>query len=183
MKKTVIWVTDADGAAICLTITDLENTGVFESAFELWRLKPEADRTMDNFKKHFCTINKARLAKLTAQTAGYHGAHAASSVSPSVTGISTPPAPLPVINGVTAMTPSVLTDDSVRMYYCWSHGLGKNKEHTSRTCQRPKEGHCETATANNMMGATIQLVVDVPAVPKLTPETEGSLLIRNKVMM
>jgi hypothetical protein len=107
---------------------------------------------MDNFKKHFCTKNKARLAKLTAQTAGYHGAHAASSVSPSVTTTSTPPAPPPVNNTVAAATPSVLTDDSVRMYYCWSHGLGKNKEHTSRMCQRPKEGHCETATANKMMG-------------------------------
>jgi hypothetical protein len=131
----------------------LENTGVFESVLELWRLKPEADKTMDNFKKHFRTENKAQLAKRPAQTAGCHGAHAASSVSPSVIRISTPPAPCPVINAVTAMTPSVLTDDSVRMYYCWSHdGLGKNKEHTSRTCQRPKEGHCETATANNMMG-------------------------------
>jgi hypothetical protein len=87
---------------------------------------------MDNFKKHFCMENKARLAKLTAQIAGYHGAHAASSVSPSrVTGTSTPPVPRPVINTVTAMTLSVLMDDSVRMYYSWSHGLGKNKEHTS----------------------------------------------------
>jgi hypothetical protein len=142
-----------DGGAIRLTITALENTGVFESALELWHLKPEADKTMDNFKKHFCTKNKARLAKLTAQTAGYHGAHAASSVSPSVTTTSTPPAPRPANNAVAATTPSVLTDDSVQMYYCWSHGLRKNKEHTSRTCQRPKEGHCETVTANkNMMG-------------------------------
>jgi hypothetical protein len=39
-----------DGAAIRLTITALKNTGVFESALELWSLKPEADKTMDNFK-------------------------------------------------------------------------------------------------------------------------------------
>jgi hypothetical protein len=104
-----------DGAAVCLTIMALENTGVFERALELWRLKPEADKTMDNFKKHFRIKNKARLAKLTAQTAGYHGAHAASSVSPSVTGTSTPPAPRPVTNAVAAMTPSVLTDDSVHL--------------------------------------------------------------------
>jgi hypothetical protein len=44
-----------DGAAIRLTIMALDNTGVFESDLELWRLKPEADKTMDNFKKHFCT--------------------------------------------------------------------------------------------------------------------------------
>ncbi len=38
------------------------------------------------------------------------------------------------------------------MYYCWSHGLGKNPEHTSRKCRHPKEGHQETATADNMEG-------------------------------
>jgi hypothetical protein len=46
-----------DSAAICLTITVLKNTGVFESALELWHLKPEADKTMDNFKKHFFPPN------------------------------------------------------------------------------------------------------------------------------
>jgi hypothetical protein len=30
-------------------ITALENTGVFESALELWHLKPDADKTIDNF--------------------------------------------------------------------------------------------------------------------------------------
>jgi hypothetical protein len=131
-----------DVAAIRLTITALENTGVFESG----------GQNHGQFQKHFCTKNKACVAKLTAQTTGYHDAHAASIATPSVSSTGTQQAPHPVINAVTAMTPLVLTDDSVRMYYCWSHGLRKNKEHTSRTCQWPKEGHCETATANNMMG-------------------------------
>jgi hypothetical protein len=37
------------------------------------------------------------------------------------------------------------------MYYCWSHGLGTNKNHTGPTCNRKKEGHKDEATADNMM--------------------------------
>jgi hypothetical protein len=38
------------------------------------------------------------------------------------------------------------------MYYCWSHGLGTNRVHTSAQCQNKKDGHKDTATANNMLG-------------------------------
>ena len=38
------------------------------------------------------------------------------------------------------------------MYYCWSHGLGINKQHTSPTCTFKKDGHIDTATVDNMQG-------------------------------
>jgi hypothetical protein len=38
------------------------------------------------------------------------------------------------------------------MYYCWSHGLSKKAAHTSATCSNRKEGHIETATADNLQG-------------------------------
>jgi hypothetical protein len=38
------------------------------------------------------------------------------------------------------------------MYYCWSHGLGINQQHTSPMCTFKKDGHIDTATANNMQG-------------------------------
>ncbi len=66
-----------DGTAIRLTLIALEATGVLEIAIDEWRHKDEADKTMANFRLHFQTENEARLAKLTARTAGYHGAHAA----------------------------------------------------------------------------------------------------------
>jgi hypothetical protein len=38
------------------------------------------------------------------------------------------------------------------MYYCWTYGLGKNRAHTSVSCNRKAPGHQDTATANNLMG-------------------------------
>jgi hypothetical protein len=43
------------------------------------------------------------------------------------------------------------------MYYCCSHGLGKNKDHTSPTCTFKKNGHINTATAYNMQGGSNQI--------------------------
>ena len=38
------------------------------------------------------------------------------------------------------------------MYYCWSHGLGPFKTHTSATCTHPQPGHQKTATMSDMRG-------------------------------
>ena len=37
-------------------------------------------------------------------------------------------------------------------YYCWTHGLSDNKDHTSRPCTNKATGHKEDATLSNMMG-------------------------------
>ena len=39
-----------------------------------------------------------------------------------------------------------------RLFYCWSHGLGRNPKHTSESCNSPLEGHKKEATLDNMMG-------------------------------
>jgi hypothetical protein len=39
-----------------------------------------------------------------------------------------------------------------RWYYCWTHGLSNNPQHTSATCTSPAEGHQRTATIDNMLG-------------------------------
>jgi hypothetical protein len=72
-----------NNAAIRLTLTVFKKTGVFASAVDKWRDKAVADQTIDTFKTHFNFENKERLRKLTAQTAGYHGAHQADLVPPS----------------------------------------------------------------------------------------------------
>lgn len=148
-----------DAAAIRLILNVLEKTGIFTDALAVWRRKPEADHTLANFKAHFTAENKERVRVLTAQTAGFHGANAASGMQPSTT----PPGPTPTLIAAATATSSaslastvtsgsVLTNDTVSMYYCWSHGLGKNAAHTSATCLNKKEGHKTDATADNMKG-------------------------------
>ena len=44
------------------------------------------------------------------------------------------------------------------MYYCWTHGLGKNRKHTSATCNNKAEGHKDEATADNMMGGNNKIM-------------------------
>ena len=66
-----------DAAAIRLTLGVFERTGVFDTIVEKWRDKAQAKWTMTNFKAHFEAGNKERELKLTARTAGYHGANAA----------------------------------------------------------------------------------------------------------
>ena len=41
--------------------------------------------------------------------------------------------------------------------YCWSHGITKNLNHTSVTCNRKKDGHKDQATLNNKMGGSEQV--------------------------
>ena len=52
--------------------------------------------------------------------------------------------------------PCVLVSDTKgkweQFYYCWTHGLGFNKDHTSLTCTKKAEGHKEDATILNMQG-------------------------------
>jgi hypothetical protein len=37
-------------------------------------------------------------------------------------------------------------------FYCWSHGLSTNRDHTSGTCTSPVEGHNANASLTDMMG-------------------------------
>ena len=87
-----------DATALRLTLKVFEATGVFITESEKWRDKPHIEWTMDNFQEHFNQATKERHRKLTAQTAGYHGAHSAAIVvippgaANAITGIEKPPA-------------------------------------------------------------------------------------------
>ncbi len=142
-----------DGAAICLTLLAFEATGVHELAIDKRQQKDEATKTMPNFCLHFQAENEAHLTIMTGRTAGYHGAHAANNI-PAVTPMPTVPA-APITNTAnvtTASAPHVCTNHGVNMYYCWSHGLGKNPEHTSHNCHHPQERQQAAATADNLFG-------------------------------
>jgi hypothetical protein len=142
-----------NSTAIRLTLAVFEKIGVFASAVDKWRDKPAAEQTLPVFKTHFNFENKERLRKLTAQTAGYHGAHLADVVppppsrAPDTALAATPPWPHPPVE----IAPTILIGD-MKMYYCWTHGLGKSASHTSAGCENPAEGHKTNATIKNMMG-------------------------------
>jgi len=46
----------------------------------------------------------------------------------------------------------ITANDGTQVFYCWTHGLGFNKNHTSATCSKPADGHFQTATIKNMCG-------------------------------
>jgi len=150
----------ADSVAINLTHLLFEATGVFTHACETWLTRPAANKTMTEFQTFFNAANKERLRRLTTSQAGFHSAnvtatdttqagfHSANATATDKTRAATPPAP-----PVTVTTPGLTTsNDGSQVFYCWTHGLGFNKNHTSATCSNPAEGHCQTATLRNMRG-------------------------------
>ena len=128
--------------ALNLTLASIEATGVFTDACDKWRDLPSFGKTFDSFRTFFEKENRTRLRKLTARQGGFHGANAATNNA-----ANNPPA-----NGA-------ITVDDTKMYYCWTHGLGWNPQHTSALCSRKGEGHQDTATARNLQGGCNTIMV------------------------
>jgi hypothetical protein len=152
-----------DGTAVRRTLTVFENTGAFANAVEKWREKNAIDQNLANFKTHFNFQNKERIRKLTAQTAGYHGANQANIVpaSPNDAAVAAALA----ATAANPPPPAVVVGD-VRMCCCHTHGLGKMSTHTSATCSHPGPNHEITATTSNMMGGNNK-ICSRPRQPRL----------------
>ena len=109
------------------------------------------------FQADFNRANKERHRQLTASTAGYHGAHQATST---ITPVSTPTRSSAA--AVSTPTPPATTPPNYRvqvegdrkMYYCWTHGLGSGAGHTSATCERKADGHQDDATVFDPKGGS-----------------------------
>jgi hypothetical protein len=144
-----------DATAIRWISKVLEDTGVFTYALDTWRNKPTADRTMVNFRLHFRAENVERIRKATATSTGYNSANVATNTPAATT---KPPAPT---NGNTTETIFVDGTDS-RLYYCWTHGLGFSKNHTSATCTKRADGHVTTATFKNPSGGCSNVTMNSP---------------------
>jgi hypothetical protein len=119
---------------------------VFTLSIERWQEIDESAWTLTDFRDHFTKADKERRRKLTAQEAGYHGAHAA-----------TAPAPAPSATSAASNPYRALVDGTTHFYYCWSHGLGTNPTHTSLGCRFKKLGHVDTATTLNHQGGSNHL--------------------------
>jgi hypothetical protein len=136
-----------DATVMRITLEILEKTGVFPEGCSDWRKLATPTSTYTSFKDHFTKANKERKRQGTAKTTGFHGAHAAAT-APSV--------PLPPTVAVTDA--SAVTTGNCTLYYCWTHGLGKNRAHTSQTCKNKATGHQDAATASNLMGGNTTIM-------------------------
>lgn len=144
----------ADITVITLTLAMIEKTGLLASTTEKFRLRPPAEWTLALFKTEFQLGNKERIRRLTANDAGFHGALNATGGVPPDTAITPPPTAAAAVTPATA-TPSAtrhVTVEGGKMFYCWTHGLGTQRNHNSLTCINKAEGHQDTATAFRMMG-------------------------------
>jgi hypothetical protein len=162
-----------DDLIVRKTLHVIEKTGIFDDYARRWRERPEADQTYVEFEHFFEAADEERHRRLTAQDGGFHGAHASQMLSPVLASLNIPPpaaAPTPLpppANFALAATPITSTPSprtqpapsspstpagGIQLFYCWTHGMGKNHAHTSSTCQRKAPGHQDTATYDNMQG-------------------------------
>ncbi|KAG7372176.1 hypothetical protein IV203_018319 [Nitzschia inconspicua] len=130
-----------EATAISSILQVFAASGVLDQYIHEWNRKPAANKTYDNFQEHFDLANLLRLEELTTKQAGFHSANFA-----------TPPNAPATASAAPTTSSNSITVDSTTMYYCWSHGLGFNPNHTSATCQRPSEKHDHTATIRNPKG-------------------------------
>ena len=165
-----------DGVVIRLIKEVLRKSGVFENAIDKWDDKTTDNTTVAHLMAHFNTENERRLSKLTASQAGYNktpvanlaeetsfargyetgwnaaitGGHVGASHSANMANTSpTSSTSITDLQHCQAITPN-----GTKWYYCFTHGLGKNKTHTSATCNKPCDGHKRDATLENMMGGS-----------------------------
>ncbi|MEM7003905.1 MAG: hypothetical protein AAF529_24175, partial [Pseudomonadota bacterium] len=132
----------SDPALLRAVLKVIKNAGVLHEAMKDWHKKPTANRTWANAQTFFKTENKERLRLATASTLGYNAANAASNRTTD-----------PTNNTNAASTPGTTQS----WYYCWTHGLATNPNHTSATCTNPAPGHCTTATLDNMQGGNAKI--------------------------
>lgn len=146
------------------TLTLFRNTGVFQSGLDAWRRRPEADITYPNLVLHFTAENIDRIQSLTVATAGYHHANAAiegetkiENLAAAVRDTHINPSPLRHPNN-----PFGIITSGPDMFYCWTHGLGTNKGHTSRTCKSKATGHVDDATVFDLKGGSNRIMTGRP---------------------
>jgi len=129
-----------------------EANSIFTTACDTWHNHPVTQLTLIEFCKHFTSENK-----LTTSQAGFHSAHAAfiktlATNKPMMPLVPMPSAVTDIYTTLASMWP-IITNNGLNMYYCWTHGLRFNHNHTSGTCSNLANNHCTMATIRNMQGS------------------------------
>ena len=135
----------SDGTTIQLTLLALGKTSVHSHAIETWYDKDDTEHTWPNFLLHFNKHEKTRLNKMTAQAAGFHGAQNAKHIVPDDQANA-------AADQQAGKSRDLFVSDGIPLFYCWTHGLSKTSQHTSKTCTNQNEGHCTEATLENRLG-------------------------------
>jgi hypothetical protein len=120
-----------DAAAISLTLAVFEKAAMYHDQTVAWRNRDNTGATIASFREYFTRAAKEHRRNSTAQTAGYHGAHAATTTT-------SPP-------------PDVTSNKFCHLvYYCSSsHGFSRNPAHTSPTCRYKQTGHNDDDDGTN----------------------------------
>jgi hypothetical protein len=128
----------SEATALRAGLMTLEKSGLFDDAIRDWRKRVPATKTLENFAIDFKIADGERQRKQTTTTTGYH--NTASNVTQTTTSFAA------------LMVAPPTTDKQQQVYYCWSHGAGRNPNHTSLTCNNQQPGHRGDATIFNMFG-------------------------------
>jgi hypothetical protein len=131
----------SDATTIREAIINLENSGVFIDALKEWRRRAPDTQTFANLHVDFNRADKERRRQLTTRDSGYANLATNKENTPTFVVASKSPGTMP---------PTTTT--ATGLFYCWSHGLGRNPKHTSATCSNKATGHCLDATLYNMKG-------------------------------
>ena len=144
-------------------------TGLFPDGCRDWRLKPDAERTWDQFKTHFARHDRDRLETVTSSSAGYANAvqptlvQAPDGAAFAATALPSGPELLALLSELATLrkaqspgsNPPARPPSSSRGY-CWTHGSTTNNAHSSATCRNKAEGHVDTATWRNKCGGNTE---------------------------
>jgi hypothetical protein len=145
----------SNATAIALTLPIFDSAGTFTADCYDWRKRSLAAQSdLTEFQRLFNLANKERIRQITAKGAGFHGANLAASppLFPPDQHAANAVAIVPVGGKPRPANEHSALVGETRWYYCHTHGLGPNPEHTSATCKNPGENHQPKATINNMMG-------------------------------
>jgi hypothetical protein len=125
----------SESTALRSALENVEKFGVFGDAVRDFRKQLEANKTYNNFiEVNLADAERRRL--MATKSAGYHTAATAINTS----------------EKALAANENHKTETVRGVYYCWTHGVGFNKDHTSGTCNAPQSGHRIEAVITNMMG-------------------------------
>ena len=143
LRKCQLFAVDHDpisnNTLMRAALKNLEASGVFIDALRDWRKRAPNTQTYDQLKMDFNAADKERRRQVTVREAGYANAAVQKHKQ----------SPAPPADEQENVDPST---KAKQLYYCWSHGLGFNKTHTSATCSNKSTGHRTKATIYNMMG-------------------------------
>jgi len=128
---------------------------------------PQPTKCSSNFACTLPAKTKSKC-KLTTGQLGYHSTNATISklMLPPGTpfSLTTMVSPVPMAP-TTMLACSIMTNDGLHMFYCWTHGLGFNSTHTNATCSNPTKGHCTTTTIKNMQSGNNTIMSNQSCAP------------------